>query len=676
MNNDINNELVAKCEDFLRTYYRGEIEQLAQSDRESLAVDWSDMYASDPDFAEDYLSFSDELKGHLEYALPDVVPAATDELQGKRIRVCGVEPEYEVGEYRPEEIGRPISVNGQVSQVSQPKPELVAGTWRCLRCGSITDSEDPREPSECAGCERQGPFELLKNDSVFRQTQTIRIQQPPEKASNGERHVDVVVHHDLASYTGGGERVRFSGVLDVEDDGTDSPTMDYYLEGDALEVTDGSYEDIDIEQHREAIKDIRESDDPIGRLEDSFAPQLARNDDLEVIIEALILQMCGAERKDPADGPTYRGDSHVLLLGDPGTAKSELLQEVEKLAPLAKFKSGKGVSKAGMIASAVADDFGASKWSLKAGLMVLASGGIACLDEIDKVDEQALDAAHSALENQRVSISKAGIDAELPARTALLAAGNPKHGRFDQYEPVGEQINMPPSLLSRFDLMFMLADTVDASRDIEIGEHIAASWSATGRKAAGEHVDESVADREIPEDVFTAYIAAARKEVQPVIRDAKIERLAVKKYSELRHANGYDEESTVPVTARKLEALLRLAEASARARFSETVDVEDIERAARLVEKSMQDVGVDPDTGEFDADVIETGKSNSQRQKMKTILAIVSELCAEHDDGAPRDTVVDRAESEGIDNAEKYVEELLVEDGELYEPMDGHLRRS
>jgi replicative DNA helicase Mcm len=383
-------------------------------------------------------------------------------------------------------------------------------------------------------------------------------------------------------------------------------------------------------------------------------------------MEALILQMVGTNSKDVDGAASYRGDWHMLFLGDPGTAKSELLEEVESLAPRAKFKSGKGVSKAGMSAAAVPDDFGPSKWSLKAGLLVLANQGIACLDEIDKVDEEALDAAHSALENQRVSITKAGIDADLPSRTSLLAAGNPRDGRFDPYEAIPEQIDLPPSLLSRFDLIYLLKDNPDESRDAEIASHVTRAWSDAGRIAAGENVDDAYVERDIPDETFTAYIAAARQEVTPTIPDELLS-VAEERFIELRTANGDDADS-VPVTPRKLEAILRLAESSARARFAETVTEADIDRAYRLVLRSMQQIGVDPETGNFDSDVVSTGASRTQNKRRGAIRSVLED----RNDPVPFDELVDMVDDFEAVAIRKELDDHFLEKGLVYEPEEAH----
>jgi replicative DNA helicase Mcm len=367
---------------------------------------------------------------------------------------------------------------------------------------------------------------------------------------------------------------------------------------------------------------------------------------------------------------------HMLLLGDPGCGKSQLLKAASTIAPRSTYASGKGMSEAGMTAAAVRDDFGDTEWGLEAGALVLADKGVACVDEIDKADDDALSSLHTALEDQQVHINKAGINTSLPARTSLLAAGNPKYGRFDRFEPIAEQIDLDPPLLSRFDLMFMLKDQPDKEDDAELAEHIIetrATANAFTYSDGETDVDISSIKPTVPAEVLRAYIAYAKQNVHPCVRKGQKKRL-VDWYVNLRQANG-EEDGPVPVTARKVEALCRLAEASAKTRLSENITDEDMKRAGSLVMEAMKDVGTDPETGNFDVDVVEAGTSKSQRDRMKNLQQIIDDLADEWDSGAPVDVVIDKAMDLDMDRdkAEHEIQKLK-DKGEVYEPKSGHLR--
>ncbi|RCU47315.1 ATPase [Haloplanus salinus] len=290
-------------------------------------------------------------------------------------------------------------------------------------------------------------------------------------------------------------------------------------------------------------------------------------------------------------------------------------------------------------------------------------------------------AMHQALEQQSISISKAGINATLKSRCSLLGAANPKYGRFDQYEPIGEQIDLEPALISRFDLIFTVTDQPDPDKDAALAEHIlrtnyAGELETQRTKVANpNHTAEEVAsvtdtvDPEIDPDLLRKYIAYAKRTCFPTMTDEA--KAAIRDFYVDLRAKGADEDAPVPVTARKLEALVRLAEASARVRLSDTVERADADRVIEIVRSCLQDIGVDPETGEFDADVIETGTSKSQRDRIKSIKDVIETVDAEYEKeaGAPLEAIVERAEAEGIEESKVMDQiEQLRRKGDLYSP--------
>jgi intein/homing endonuclease len=284
-----------------------------------------------------------------------------------------------------------------------------------------------------------------------------------------------------------------------------------------------------------------------------------------------------------------------------------------------------------------------------------------------------------------ISISKAGINATLKSRCSLLGAANPKYGRFDQYESIGEQIDLEPALISRFDLIFTVTDQPDEEEDANLAEHIINTNYAGELHTHRENTTTSDVSQEEVENVtekvepaidaelLRKYIAHAKRNCYPMMsEEAKAQIRDF--YVDLR-SKGQGEDAPVPVTARKLEALVRLSEASARMRLSDTVEREDAERVIDIVRSCLQDIGVDPETGEFDADVVETGTSKSQRDRIKNIKALISEIEAEYDEGAPVETVLDRAEEMGMERSQAEHEiEKLRRQGDVYEPTTDHLR--
>ncbi len=477
---------------------------------------------------------------------------------------------------------------------------------------------------------------------------------------------------DLTGTVEAGDRIDVNGILEARQESDDRPVYEYFVDAEAVEHKETSYESIEIQPYLEEIKEIANSDDPHGQLVNSFAPGIHGYEEHKL---AIILQMFGGVRADYPGGDSDRGSIHILMLGDPGTAKSSLLRAASELSPRSAFASGKGSSAAGLTAGVNSDDFGQKRHSLEAGVMVTANDGLACIDELDKVDEEVRSSLHTALEQQVVEVSKI-IKASMPSRTSLLAAGNPKWGRFDKYEPIGDQITLDPALLSRFDLMFMIKDDPDEESDRELSDHIINMKDEATRWTYDDGFEEADAiDPDLDPDLIRAYIAYARQYVHPRFENEEAKRELQEFYVSLREQSYDDEDAAIPVTARKLEAGIRLAEASARIRLSESIKMEDIERTKLLIMSSLKDVGIDPETDEMDADVVETGNSKVQRERIKAVKKFISEVEQEHDNGAPIDVLIERRDELDLSSSQmKHEIEKLRRQGDLYEPETDHLR--
>ncbi|HEV2231470.1 MAG TPA: minichromosome maintenance protein MCM, partial [Thermoplasmata archaeon] len=362
--------------------------------------------------------------------------------------------------------------------------------------------------------------------------------------------------------------------------------------------------------------------------------------------EAIALQLFGGVEKRHPDGIRVRGDIHVLLVGDPGTAKSQLLRNVAEVAPRGIYTSGKGATAAGLTAAAVKDDFGGGRWMLEAGMLVLADGGIAVVDELDKMTPEDRSAMHEALEQQTVSIAKAGITATLNARCPVLAAANPKWGRFTPERTIAEQIDLPPTLLSRFDVIYSIQDRPEEGRDRFLANRILLSHQEGEAREASFGYAPSVASGGAPfsPDLLKKYIAYARRNIRPVL-SADALRTLEDFYVRVRK-QGEEPDSPVPITARQLEALVRLSEAAARARLSDVVSVEDAERSTRIVEGFLKRVSTTD--GKLDIDLVSTGVSHSQRERVELLHEIMRELGGEKGGTFSLDELKAEAERRGI----------------------------
>jgi replicative DNA helicase Mcm len=693
-----NADLVERFDSFYRNYYEEAISELAQrypNDQRSLYVDYDDLYRFDVDLAEDFRTQPEQMQEYAEEALRQFDLPADVKLGRAHVRLRNLGDAVDIRDIRvhDDHIGRLVEVRGIVRKATDVRPKVVEAAFECQRCGTMTyipqSDGSFQEPHECQGCERQGPFRVNHDQSEFVDSQQIRVQESPEGLRGGEtpQHIDVNLEDDVTGKVTAGDHVAVVGVLHIEqmEQGQEkSAVFDLYMDGVGVEIEDEEFEDMEISTDDvQEILALSREPDIYDRMVASIAPTIYGYEEEKF---AMALQLFSGVTKHLPDKSRIRGDMHLLLIGDPGTGKSQMLSYIRKIAPRSVYTSGKGSSSAGLTAAAVRDDFGeGQQWTLEAGALVLADKGIAAVDELDKMAADDRSAMHQALEQQEISVSKAGINATLKSRCSLLGAANPRYGRFDPYEPIGEQIDLEPALISRFDLIFTVQDKPDEEHDANLAEHILnANYAGElstqrDRMANPEFDDEEIAsvteevEPAIEPELFRKYIAYAKRECFPSMSEAARERIK-QFYVDLR-AKGTDEDAPVPITARKLEALVRLAEASARVRLSDTVTEEDAERVVELVRSCLQDIGVDPETGEFDADVVETGTSKTQRDRKKNLKALIEEIEDEYEEGAPVEEVLARADETGIDRtkAEEEIENLKKR-GELYEPSLDHLR--
>ena len=686
----------AQWEKFLNRYYLGDILALANEypENRSLHVDFVNIEKFDMDLAEKLLEHPDSILNTAEDALRNFELPIDKTLSNAHLRIINIPQKVKIRDLRSTHISKLIAIEGLVRMATEVRPRIRVAAFECSGCGEVmlvTQSSGKFvEPYICKneGCGRKGPFKIKLTESEFIDAQKLRVQESPEDLRGGEQPqtLDINIEDDLAGIVSPGDRVIITGILRsyqrITREGK-STFFDIILDTVSIEIQDKEFTEIEItpEEVEEIVK-LSKNPKIYEKVVKSIAPSIYGYAEVK---EALALQLMSGVAKNLPDGARIRGDVHVLLVGDPGIAKSQLLRYIVKLAPRGIYTSGRSSSAAGLTAAAVRDEFGDGRWTLEAGALVLADQGIAAVDEMDKMRAEDRSAIHEAIEQQTISIAKAGIMATLKSRCSLLGAANPKYGRFDPYEGIAQQIRMAPALLSRFDLIFVLKDEPDIGRDTAIASHILGAHHAgelhahrlnvAGSDITYKEVEDAmeIVKPEIMPDLLRKYIAYAKKNVYPILEDDARERL-IDFYLGLRR-QGEDRDSPVPVTARQLEALVRLCEASARIRLGEKITIEDSDRVVRIVESCLRQVAFDTETGMFDADLITTGVSKSQRDKIRVLRSIIRDIEAEHSGMAPKEDILARAGEQGFEK--EYVEEILDRlktQGELYEPASGYVR--
>ncbi|MBR1369388.1 ATPase AAA [Methanocalculus chunghsingensis] len=685
--------------DFLSKKYKQELRTIGREFpyQRSLIINYETLQK----FGRSGVKLADELLGYPNKVFAEVRDALrTHNLLARKdaheiiprvnIRFINLPRKTLVRDIRSDQLNTFVSVDGIIRKTTEVRPRLVEAVFRCP-AGHMTIREQSYgrfvEPDSCgmADC-TQKKLELIPMRSKFIDAEKIRIQETPEGLRGGEQPqtLDVDVTDDLAGLAAPGDRVVINGILKSIQRvtmGAKSTIFDIYLECNSIEFGEKEFEEVNItEEDEAAILELSKDPNLYRKIAHSIAPTIYGNDEVK---EAVSLQLFSGIAKEMPDGSTLRGDIHILLVGDPGIAKSQLLRYVVKLSPRGIYTSGKSATSAGLTAAAVKDEFGDGRWTLEAGALVLADMGVAAVDEMDKMQKDDRSSLHEAMEQQTISIAKAGITATLKTRCALLGAANPKLGRFDEYVGISEQINMPPSLLSRFDLIFIMTDKPEKQRDEAIAQHILKAHSVgelimQHRKHPIEGVDEDYITKELapvtPEIdpvMFRKYIAYAKRNSFPIITQEAREAL-VDYYMKLRNLASPDK--PVPVTARQLEALVRLAEASARTRLGNSIERDDAIRVIKIVDNCLRKVAYDPQTGSFDIDKIATGVSKQSRDLIRSIKETIRQ--SGDDTGTARvDQVIETLTQKGFsrDAIEKAVEKLR-QGGEAFEPKHGLIK--
>tara|TARA_Y100000310_G_scaffold85798_1_gene82611 strand:+ start:1050 stop:3059 length:2010 start_codon:yes stop_codon:yes gene_type:complete len=659
-------ELIIEAKAFFETYKK-QIGESIRKGKKVVFIDFNDLASDSPTLAEALISSPEEILQMLETALED-----TGLIKLPRIRLNNL-PETQkvkIRTVRSQHLNQLIFFEGLVRQTSEVRPQVVNAKFECPSCGTVISvlqvEKKFREPSRCS-CGRKGQFRLISKTMV--DAQRLVIEEAPESLVGGEqpRRLPVFLKEDLVEpgmeeKTTPGSKVKILGILKEVPvplpSGAISTRFDLAIEANNIIALESTYEDLDIsEEDERQIQELAADPELFNKLRDSIAPSIWGYEEIK---EALVLQMFSGVRKVSVDGTTSRGDIHLFLMGDPGVAKSVTLKFISNIAPRGRYVVGMGASGRGITATVVRDEF-LKGWSLEAGAMVLANKGVVCIDEIEKMTPEDRSAMHEALEQQTVTISKANVQASLTAQTSVLAAGNPKYGRFEPTQSITQQIDLPPALINRFDLIFILRDLPDPKQDDAIATHVLNLHQMKGQKSAVER------------DLFRKYVAYAKQKHEPKLTNDAVE--VIKNfYVKLRNMQSAGDSQSIPISARQLQGLVRLAEAHAKTRLSLTVDKEDAEVAIRLTNYYLMQVGYDPETKTFDIDRFSVSTSSSQRNKIILLKETIKKLEEKHGKMVPLDILRKDLGDNLSDTEFEEMLEKLKKSGDVFQPKSGFVQ--
>ncbi|MDC0203621.1 minichromosome maintenance protein MCM [Candidatus Nitrosopelagicus sp.] len=662
--------------------YVDDIDNMMPSKSKFINVDYNDLvlhpdiesvFHENPDSILE--AFSRAIKEILQERFPKYAKKIEHEI---RARIANYPVQRSLRQINAEVIGKITSVSGMVLRASEVKPLAKELVFVCPE-GHRTDvllghGLTLTSPVQCSNpkCAHR-ELGVEPESSRFIDVQFVRLQELPEDLPPGQlpHYLDVTVKQDLVDNARPGDRVVLTGVVRIEQEKmsgvskNSSPLYRLRLDGNNVEFLGGGKKDKSARkiqreeissEDEKMIKSLSKSPDLYQQLIDSYAPHITGH---EVVKESILLLMAGSTQRELQDGSKIRGDINIFLVGDPGTAKSEMLKFCVRVAPRGLYTSGRGSTAAGLTAAVVRDTNGI--FMLEAGATVLGDQGLVCIDEFDKMKTEDRSALHEVMEQQTASISKGGIVATLNARTSILAAANPMYGKYDPFKNITENVNLPVPLLTRFDLIHVIRDKPSKERDTKIAQHIINLHTPKG-------IDQKSL---IDSETLTKYLSYVKR-IDPKLTKEAEEKI-LDYYMKMRTVEA---EEMITVTPRQLEGLIRMATARARLLLKTQVEEEDAERAIYLLQNMFENAGIDVNTGKVDLGVLQ-GRPRSEVSKIQLFMDIVKSLEGEH-----KTPVDEKQLVEELAKTEKFTEEeaknfirKMARDSSIYESKPGHYNR-
>ena len=661
--------------------YVEQIDQMMPKRAKYIVVDFNDL-VSVPFIESKFVESPDEILNAFSRAIKEILQERFPEYARKiehdiRARIANFPAERSLRQINSEVITKMTSVSGMVVRASEVKPLAKELTYKCLdKHISKFTLLDGMSLDKAVKCQSpKCPYTnlaIVAEESRFIDFQIVRLQELPEDLPPGQlpHYVNVSMKQDLVDYARPGDRIILTGIVRIEQERvfgvkqSESALYRLRMDGNNIEFIGGrgikgsrrtEREEISPDEQK-IIRTLSKNPDIYNRLIASFAPHIRGH---ELFKEAILLLIVGSTQRALSDGSKIRGDINVFLVGDPGTAKSEMLKFCARIAPRGLYTSGRGSTAAGLTAAVVRDASGI--FMLEAGAVVLGDQGLVCIDEFDKMRPEDRSALHEVMEQQSASIAKGGIVATLNARTSILAAANPMFGKYDPFKNLTENVNLPIPLLTRFDLIFVVRDIPHKEKDRQIAQHILSQHGTSGTDTTSL----------IDVDILTKYLAYAKQNDPVLTKEA--ENKIMEFYLKMRSVEGEDKEKMITITPRQLEGLIRLSTARARILLKNQVEEDDADRAIYLFNEMLKNAGIDVNTGKIDIGVLQ-GRPRSEVSKLATFMEILKSL-----EGEPQSPVLEQTFVDELVKSEKFNEEearnyirRMVRDATIYESKPGH----
>ncbi|XP_071540003.1 DNA replication licensing factor mcm2 [Panulirus ornatus] len=612
-------EIYNRFKNFLRTYvndkgnnlYKDKIRQMCEENKSSFEVDYNIIASEEqvlayflPEAPTEMLEIMDSAAKDVTLSMFPQYERITREIH---VRITDLPLIEELRSLRQLHLNQLIRTSGVVTSTTGILPQLSVVKYDCNKCsyvlGPFVQSQNSEvKPGSCPECQSKGPFSINMEQTIYQNYQRITLQESPGKVAAGRlpRSKDIILLGDLCDSCKPGDEIEVTGVYTNNYDGSLNTNQGFPVFATVIMANHIAKKDNTnaikalTDEDIKAIVSLSKDERIAERIVASMAPSVYGHEDIK---RALALSLFGGETKNPGEKHKVRGDINVLACGDPGTAKSQFLKYIEKIAPRAVFTTGQGASAVGLTAYVQRSPV-TREWTLEAGALVLADKGVCLIDEFDKMNDADRTSIHEAMEQQSISISKAGIVTSLQARCAVIAAANPIGGRYDPSMTFAENVDLSEPILSRFDILCVVRDTVDPVQDehlarFVVGSHIRHHPGATAADTQAIAMDGPVTGgsnlsgvEKIPQDLLKKYIIYGREKVHPKLHQMDQDKVA-KMYSELRRESMAT--GSIPITVRHIESMIRMAEAHARMHLREYVHEDDVNMAIRVMLESFID---------------------------------------------------------------------------------------